>query len=116
MIFGVLLATLIIPYQVVLVPNFILFRNLPNPFSESGNWIGTQEPLWVPAFLGGAFGIFLIRQFYLTIPTELADAARVDGADPWQIFRYVYLPLPGRSSRRSRSSRSCGAGMTSSAR
>jgi ABC-type glycerol-3-phosphate transport system permease component len=95
LIFGVLLATLIIPYQVVLVPNFILFRNLPNPISESGNWIGTQEPLWVPAFLGGAFGIFLIRQFYLTIPAELADAARADGADPWQIFRYVYLPLSG---------------------
>ena len=94
-IFGVLMATLIIPYQVVLVPNFILFRNLPNPTSVSGNWIGTQEPLWVPAFLGGAFGIFLIRQFYLTIPVELADAARADGANPWQIFRHVYLPLSG---------------------
>lgn len=94
-IFGVLLATLIIPYQVVLVPNFILFRNLPNPTSASGNWIGTQEPLWVPAFLGGAFGIFLIRQYFLTIPVELADAARVDGANPWQIFRHVYLPLSG---------------------
>lgn len=94
-IFGVLLATLIIPYQVVLVPNFILYRHLPHPGSVSGNWIGTQEPLWVGAFLGGAFGIFLIRQFFLTIPVELADAARVDGANPWQIFRYVYLPLAG---------------------
>jgi ABC-type glycerol-3-phosphate transport system permease component len=94
-IFGILLATLIIPYQVVLVPNFILFRNLPHPSSASGNWIGTQEPLWVGAFLGGAFGIFLIRQYFLTIPVELADAARVDGANPWQIFRHVYLPLSG---------------------
>jgi ABC-type glycerol-3-phosphate transport system permease component len=94
-LFGVLLATLIIPYQVVLVPNFILFRDLPHPTSASGNWIGTQEPLWATAFLGGAFGVFLIRQFFLTIPVELADAARVDGANPWQIFRYVYMPLAG---------------------
>jgi multiple sugar transport system permease protein len=93
MLFGILLATLIIPFQVVLVPNFILYRHLPHPLSESGNWIGTQEPLWVGAFFGGAFGTFLLRQFFLTIPTELADAARVDGASPWQIFRHVYLPL-----------------------
>jgi ABC-type glycerol-3-phosphate transport system permease component len=93
MLFGIILATLIIPYQIVLVPNFILYRNLPAPWSESGNWIGTQEPLWVGSFLGGAFGIFLLRQFFLTIPTELADAARVDGANPWQIFRRIYLPL-----------------------
>jgi multiple sugar transport system permease protein len=92
-LFGLLLATLLIPFQVVLVPNFILYRYLPHPFSASGNWIGTQEPLWVAAFLGGAFGTFLLRQFYLTIPRELADAARVDGANPWQIYRHVYLPL-----------------------
>ena len=92
-IFGVLLATLIIPFQVVLVPNFILWRNLPHPASESGNFIGTQEPLWVGAFLGGAFGIFLLRQFFLAIPVELADAARIDGANHWQIFRRVYLPI-----------------------
>jgi multiple sugar transport system permease protein len=92
-LFGLLLATLIIPFQVVLVPNFILYRYLPHPFSESGNWIGTQEPLWAGSFLGGAFGIFLVRQFFLTIPSDLADAARADGANPWQIFRHVYLPL-----------------------
>ena len=92
-LFGILLATLIIPFQVVLVPNFILWRNLPHPSSESGNFIGTQEPLWVGAFLGSAFGIFLLRQFFLAIPVELADAARIDGANPWQIFRRVYLPL-----------------------
>ena len=92
-LFGVLLATLIIPFQVVLVPNFVLYRNLPAPWSDSGNWIGTQEPLWVASFLGGAFGTFLLRQFFLAIPIELADAARVDGANPWQIFRHVYLPL-----------------------
>ncbi len=94
-LFGLLLATLIIPFQVVLVPNFILYRYLPHPFSASGNWIGTHEPLWVGAFLGGAFGTFLLRQFFLTIPSELADAARVDGANPWRIFRHIYLPLSG---------------------
>lgn len=92
-LFGTLLATLIIPFQVVLVPNFILYRTLPHPFSASGNWIGTQEPLWVGAWLGGAFGTFLLRQFFLSIPKELADAARVDGANPWQIFTRIYLPL-----------------------
>jgi ABC-type glycerol-3-phosphate transport system permease component len=92
-LFALLLATLIIPYQVVLVPNFILYRLLPHPLSASGNWIGTQEPLWVGAWLGGAFGTFLLRQFFLAIPTELADAARVDGANPWAIFRHIYLPL-----------------------
>ncbi len=93
LLFGLLMATLIIPFQVVLVPNFILWRTLPNPFSESGNFIGTQEPLWLGAFLGGAFGIFLLRQFFLAIPIELADAARVDGANPWHIYRHVYMPL-----------------------
>jgi multiple sugar transport system permease protein len=92
-LFGLLLVTLIIPFQVVLVPNFILYRMLPHPFSTSGNWIGTQEPLWVGAFLGGAFGTFLLRQFFLAIPRELGDAARVDGANPWQIYRHIYLPL-----------------------
>jgi multiple sugar transport system permease protein len=92
-LFALLLATLIIPFQVVLIPNFILYRLLPHPFSASGNWIGTQEPLWVGAFLGGAFGTFLLRQFFLTIPRDLADAARVDGANPWQIYRHLYIPL-----------------------
>jgi ABC-type glycerol-3-phosphate transport system permease component len=92
-LFALILATLIIPFQVVLVPNFILYRYLPWPLSESGNFIGTNLPLWVWAFFGGAFGTFLLRQFFLTIPRELADAARVDGANPWQVFLRVYLPL-----------------------
>jgi multiple sugar transport system permease protein len=92
-LFALLLVTLIIPFQVVLVPNFILYRLLPHPTSASGNWIGTQEPLWVGAFLGGAFGTFLLRQFFLAIPRELGDAARVDGANPWQIYRHIYMPL-----------------------
>jgi ABC-type glycerol-3-phosphate transport system permease component len=92
-LFAVLLVTLIIPFQVTLIPNFILYRLLPHPFSTSGNWIGTHEPLWVGAFLGGVFGTFLLRQFFLAIPRELADAARVDGANPWQIYLRIYLPL-----------------------
>ena len=92
-LFGLLLATLIIPFQVVLVPNFILWKSLPNPLSPTGSFYGTQEPLWVGAWLGGAFGTFLLRQFFLAIPVELADAARVDGANHWQIFRRIYLPL-----------------------
>ena len=92
-LFALILATLIIPFQIVLVPNFVLYRLLPWPLSESGNWIGTNLPLWVWAFFGGAFGTFLLRQFFLTIPNELADAARVDGANPWQIFLKVYVPL-----------------------
>ena len=92
-LFALLLVTLIIPFQVVLVPNFVLYRLLPHPFSTSGNWIGTQEPLWVGAFLGGAFGTFLLRQFFLAIPRELGDAARVDGANPWHIYRHIYMPL-----------------------
>ena len=65
LLFALIMATLIIPFQVVLVPNFILYRTLPHPLSDSGNWIGTQEPLWVGAFLGGAFGIF--RWIYLPL-------------------------------------------------
>ena len=92
-LFALILATLIIPFQVVLVPNFILYRSIPWPFSDSGSWIGTNLPLWAWAFFGGAFGTFLIRQFFLTIPADLADAARVDGANPWQIFVRIYVPL-----------------------
>jgi multiple sugar transport system permease protein len=92
-LFALLLATMIIPAQVVLVPNFVLWRSLPNPWSASGSFYGTQEPLWVGAWLGGAFGTFLLRQFFLAIPSELGDAARVDGANPWQIFWKIYVPL-----------------------
>ena len=86
-LFLALLATLMIPYHVTLVPNFILFKWL--------GLIGTQAPLWLPGFWGGAFGIFLLRQYFLTIPFDLAEAARVDGAALVQIFARVYLPLAG---------------------
>ncbi len=84
-LFLALLATLMIPAQATIVPNFILFKWL--------GLIGTQTPLWLPAFWGGAFGTFLLRQYFLTIPLDLAEAARVDGATLFQIFWRIYLPL-----------------------
>lgn len=85
LLFLILVATLMIPYQVTLIPTFILYSKI--------GWVGTHYPLWVPAFWGGAFGTFLIRQYYLTIPLELAESARIDGANIYQIFRYIYVPL-----------------------
>jgi len=85
LLFTLLLITLMIPSQVTLIPNFIIFKWL--------HLIGTKAPLWVPAFLGGAFGTFLLRQYFLTIPRDLVDAARVDGASLLRIFWNIYMPL-----------------------
>jgi len=85
LLFILLLITLMIPGQVTLIPNFIVFKWL--------GLIGTQVPLWLPSFWGGAFGTFLLRQYFLTIPRDLTDAARVDGASLMQIFWRIYLPL-----------------------
>ncbi len=85
LIFALLLATLMIPSQVSLIPNFIIFKYL--------GLLGSQAPLWIPAFWGGAFGTFLLRQYFLTIPRDLAEAARMDGASLLQIFWHIYLPL-----------------------
>ena len=87
LLFVLLLATMLIPPQVTLVPNFILFKVL------GILQYAPQMALWLPAFWGGAFGTFLLRQFFLTIPRDFAEAARVDGASLWQIFWSVYLPL-----------------------
>ena len=84
-LFLILIATLMVPRQVTLIPNFILFSKV--------GWVGTHLPLWVPYFWGGAFGTFLLRQFYLTIPIDLAESARIDGANLFQIFTNIYLPL-----------------------
>lgn len=84
-LFALLIATLMIPPQVSLIPNFIIFKYL--------GWIGTQLPLIVPAFWGGAFGTFLLRQYFLTIPRDLVDAARMDGASLFDIFWRIYMPL-----------------------
>lgn len=86
LLFKLLLSTMMLPAIITLVPSFILFRML--------GWINTLLPLTVPAwFGGGAFNIFLIRQFFLTLPRELDEAARMDGASTWAIYRMVILPL-----------------------
>lgn len=85
LLFTLLLLTLLIPPQVTLIPDFIIFKYL--------RLIGTSVPLWLPAFWGGAFGTFLLRQYFLTIPRDLVDAARVDGASLIQIFWRIYMPL-----------------------
>lgn len=85
-LFLLTLATLTLPVQVTLIPQFILFYRL--------GWINTHLPLWVPAwFGGGAFAIFLMRQFFMTIPRDLDEAALIDGAGYPRIFWSVLLPL-----------------------
>jgi multiple sugar transport system permease protein len=85
LLFTLLLLTLMIPTQVTLIPNFIIFKFF--------GLVGTSVPLWLPAFWGGAFGTFLLRQYFLTIPRDLVDAARIDGASLFQIFWKIYMPL-----------------------
>lgn len=83
--FGVTLATMMIPFPVIMVPTFALFRWL--------GWVGTFKPLWVPAFFASAFSIFLLRQFFRTIPMELSEAAKLDGCSEFRIFTDVIVPL-----------------------
>lgn len=85
LLFTVVLATMMIPFPVLMAPLFVLFSKL--------HWIGTLRPLWVPAWFGGAFNIFLLRQFFRGIPAELDEAARLDGCSHWGIFWRVILPL-----------------------
>ncbi|MDE2126294.1 MAG: carbohydrate ABC transporter permease [Armatimonadetes bacterium] len=84
-VFAVVLGTMMVPFPVLMVPMYGLFRNM--------GWIGTFRPLWVPAWFAGAFNIFLLRQFFRTIPFELSEAARIDGCSHWQIFRLIIAPL-----------------------
>lgn len=84
-LFNITLATMMVPFPVLMVPLYGVFRSF--------GWIGTLMPLWVPAFFGSAFNIFLLRQFFLTIPAELSDAARIDGCSEFGIFWRVILPL-----------------------
>jgi multiple sugar transport system permease protein len=90
-LFAVMLATMMIPFPVVMVPLFGLFRWLGD--YTGVEWLGTFKPLWVPAWFGSAFSIFLLRQFFITIPNDLSDAARIDGCSEFGIFTRVILPL-----------------------
>ncbi|MBN2897341.1 MAG: carbohydrate ABC transporter permease [Clostridia bacterium] len=84
-LFLLLLATMMLPGVVTFFPQFILFNYI--------GWYGTLLPLWVPAFTGSAFYIFLLRQFFLTIPTELIDAAKMDGTSDLKILFQIVLPM-----------------------
>jgi ABC-type glycerol-3-phosphate transport system permease component len=85
LLFAICLATMMIPFQVRLVPLFIIFKDL--------DWINTYLPLVVPAFFGNAFFIFMLRQFFRSIPTELSEAAVIDGANELQVLIRIILPL-----------------------
>lgn len=84
-VFMTLMATLMLPTTVTLVPTYIVFNQI--------GWVNTFKPLIVPAFFGSAFFIFLFRQFYLRIPKELEDAARIDGAGYFRIWWNIFIPL-----------------------
>ena len=83
--FALTIATMMIPFPVLMVPVYVVFKTL--------GWVGSPKPLWVPAFFGSAFNIFLLRQFFMSLPFELSDAAKIDGCSEFRIFRDVILPL-----------------------
>ena len=85
-LFALLLATMMLPNIVTLIPRFILFKTI--------GWLDTYLPMIVPAYFGvQAYNVFLVRQFYRTIPTDFDDAARIDGASNWRIWTSIMLPL-----------------------
>lgn len=84
--FAVVLSTMMVPYFVLMIPQFIIFTRL--------GWVDSFLPLTVPFFFGGgAFNIFLLRQFFRTLPEELADAARIDGCNEFMIYARIMIPL-----------------------
>jgi multiple sugar transport system permease protein len=83
--FAVMLATLMVPIWTVLIPTYIFFEKI--------GWLNTYLPILVPAFFATPFNTFLLRQFFLTIPVEMEEAARVDGASRWYTFVRIILPL-----------------------
>ncbi len=85
LLFMLLLSTMMIPQQITLIPTFALFQKL--------GWVGSYLPLIVPSFFGDAFFIFLMRQYIMTIPRDLDEAARIDGASTWGIFLHIVMPL-----------------------
>jgi multiple sugar transport system permease protein len=83
-LFILLLSTIMLPSQVRLLPTYVLFNKL--------GWVDTLLPLIVPQFFANAYDVFLLRQFFMTIPLELDDAAKIDGASPLQVLMYIILP------------------------
>ena len=86
LLFVLILATMMLPFQVTMIPIYLFF----NDFLGWGN---SFLPLIIPTFFANAYDVFLLRQFFRTIPEEMCDAARVDGASEWQIFTRLILPL-----------------------
>lgn len=85
-LFLITLATLMVPAEVTLIPQYLIFKNI--------GWLDTFLPLIVPSWLGGgAFNIFLMRQFLMSIPYDLDEAARIDGASSWRVFWQILMPL-----------------------
>lgn len=84
-LFPFIIATMMIPFQVTMLPMYILYNKL--------HFIGTYLPLILPSFFGGAYNIFLLRQFFMTIPDSLLEAATIDGAGEGRIFLKVMIPL-----------------------
>ena len=85
LIFLAMLGTMMLPSQITMIPTYFIWKSL--------GALDTFYPLILRSFLGGAFGIFLLHQFFKTLPRELFDAAYVDGANPWKIFYMIYMPL-----------------------
>lgn len=97
-IFVLFLATMMVPGQVTLIPNYLIIKHIP--FFNGNNWLGAGGHGWLDSYWGlimpgavSAFGIFLLRQYMLSIPNELLDAARIDGAGEFRIYWSVVLPL-----------------------
>lgn len=90
-LFGLMLSTMMIPFPVLMVPLFAVFRWIGD--YTPLQMLGTLRPLWLPSFFGSAFNIFLLRQFYLTLPGELSEAARIDGCSEFGIWWRIIVPL-----------------------
>jgi multiple sugar transport system permease protein len=84
-LFVILLATIILPFQVTLIPTYVIFTRL--------GWNGTWLPLIIPHLFANAYNVFLLRQYFMTIPRDLDEAALIDGAGPFRVFRSVIVPL-----------------------
>jgi len=85
LLFAITMATMMIPFPVVMIPLYLLYRDL--------GWVGSFKPLWVTSWFGSAFFIFLLRQFFLGLPKDLLDAARIDGCSELEILWHMVVPL-----------------------
>jgi multiple sugar transport system permease protein len=84
LLFIILISTIFLPAFVTVIPTYTFFQRI--------GWVGTWLPLIVPAFFANAYNVFLLRQYFMTLPRELDEAAMIDGAGPWRVLRSVILP------------------------